>query len=599
MRSSRPSVLTQALVLMLVAAPLFADRPTLAPADLQLLRAGQEQRVLAASQYLHAQRGRLGLDAAHAFRPGTAHTDAFGETHARFRQTYLGVPVWEGDAITHMDAAGKHQEPTLHTFPHIFISVDPSLRATEALATAHADLRPQGAYTSEPTAELVVLPETLTALRAGARAKTLEAANASEIEHQVLRYTLAWHVHTELENGTEETRHTDYLVNAHTGAVLKKWDTLHTGKPGGGGTATPATGSGTSQWYGSVVLNTALSGGTYQLSDLTRAAGGAANSTYNLNNKTSGKGTLYTDANNAWGDGAWYSGTTISTTSATGQTAAVDAHRGLQATWDFYQSVFGRNGIDNTGRAAYSRVHYSRNYDNAFWSDSCFCMTYGDGNSSGSHGEADLDTCGHEVSHGVCAAEANLTYSGESGGLNEASSDILGTMVEFWVLGGATGSTIPAAGSITVGAKTVNANYKLFENSWNHTYPNDALRWMHKPSRDGISPDSWSSTLGKLDVHYSSGVANHFFFLLAHGSSIDSLTGPEASPLANNVASVTGIGNDKAARIWYKALTDYMTAGTNYAGARTATLSAAADLYGTSSVEYATVQTAWTAVTVQ
>jgi Zn-dependent metalloprotease len=604
MRGFSPSILTRSLVLALVATPLFADRPPLAGPELQLLRDAQDQRVQIASEKLHAQRSELGLDAAHAFQFRTAHTDEFGETHARFKQTYLGVPVWEGEVITHLNASGQYREPTLHTFPHIFLSVDPALSATEALAATHADLRPKGPYAIEPTAELVVLSEAVPALRPGARAKNLETAKASEIEQQVLRYTLAWHVHTELENGTEETRHVDYMVNAHTGALLKQWDTLHTGKPGGGGggTTAPATGTGTSQWYGPVQLNTVLGGTTYQLSDTTRPGSGA-NSTYNLNNKTSGTGTLYTDSDNAWGNGLWYSGTSISTTSPTGQTAAVDAHRGLQATWDFYKNVFKRTGIDDKGKAAYSRVHYSRNYDNAFWSDSCFCMTYGDGNSTGSHGEADLDTVGHEVSHGVCAAEANLTYSGESGGLNEASSDILGTMVEFWVLGGG-GSSIPDSGSITVGTQVISANYKLFENSWNHFDSlgiSQGLRWMHRPYKDGMSPDFWSSTLGKLDVHYSSGVANHFFYLLAHGNSADPATYPDdPSPMTNDVTSIKGIGNDKAARIWYRALTVYMGQGTDYQGARTATLQSAADLFGgTTSTEYATVNKAWLAVNVR
>jgi Zn-dependent metalloprotease len=122
---------------------------------------------------------------------------------------------------------------------------------------------------------------------------------------------------------------------------------------------------------------------------------------------------------------------------------------------------------------------------------------------------------------------------------------------------------------------------------------------MHKPSRDGASPDFWSSTLGSLDVHYSSGVANHFFFLLAHGSQIDALSENEQSPMTNGVTGITGIGNDKAARIWYRALTTYMTSATKYAGARAATLSAAADLYGATSTEYATVALAWKAVNVQ
>jgi len=98
----------------------------------------------------------------------------------------------------------------------------------------------------------------------------------------------------------------------------------------------------------------------------------------------------------------------------------------------------------------------------------------------------------------------------------------------------------------------------------------------------------------RLDVHYSSGVANHFFYLLAVGSGTSSWG---TSPTCNG-ATITGIGNAKAGAIWYRALTVYMTSRTAYSGARTATLSAAADLYGSGSAEYATVAAAWSAVSV-
>ena len=80
---------------------------------------------------------------------------------------------------------------------------------------------------------------------------------------------------------------------------------------------------------------------------------------------------------------------------------------------------------------------------------------------------------------------------------------------------------------------------------------------------------------------------------------MDSFSDNLGSPMTNGVTSITGIGNDKAGRIWYRALTTYMTKRTNYAGARVATLNAAADLYGSSSTEYATVNTAWLAVNVK
>ena len=532
-----------------------------------------------AQQYLQARVFELGLDASHAFTARSVHHDEIGADHIRVDQYYQGVKVFGGEAIVHMQD-GAVREVTDALVRGIRLNPTPTLDAPEALAAAHQSLAPIGAYATVPTAELVFA-------NVEREIPVRQMNMDGERTRTVSRMALVYHIHAELENGTQETSHTDYFVDAHSGEILESWSTLHTAG---------VVGTGKSQWYGSVSINTNSVASGFEMRDTTRGTGGTFgnNVTTNLNNGTSGNGTIFTDADNAWGDGLRYNGT--AGMGANAQTAAVDGHRGMASTWDFYKTVFGRIGIDNTGKAAYGRMHYSTNYDNAFWSDSCFCMTYGDGNATGSVGEADLDTVGHEMSHGVTATSANLAYRKESGGLNEATSDILGTSVEFWVLAaGGTGSFIPS----TSGTGTIKANYKLFENSWGHAYPNDALRWMHKPSRDGASPDFYKSTLGRLDVHYSSGVANHFFFLLAHGSQIDALSENEQSPMTNGVTSITGIGNDKAARIWYKALTAYMTSSTTYAGARTATLSAATSLYGASSAEYAAVNKAWLAVNVK
>jgi len=533
----------------------------------------QEGLALHTRQHLDARVFEFGLDRDHSFQVRTIQHDAFlNEDDVRVDQHYKGVKVFGGEVIVHM-MGGQARKHTDAMVRGLNLHTTPSIHASEALGIAHSALAPKGAYASEPTAELVIAP-----VGKG--------------------HVLAYHIHTELENGTEETAHTDFFVDAHTGAILKTWSTLHTGKPGSGGSTTgiagtAAVGTGKTQFSGTVALNTTkTSAGTYALQDMTRGTGGTFghNLVTNLNHATSGNGTIYqSDADNIWGDGTNYTGTTTSTTGATGQTAAADAAFGVQVTWDMYKNVFARNGIDALGKATYSRVHYSSSYDNAFWSDTCFCMTYGDGSSFKSL-EA-TDVCGHELSHGVCANSAKLAYSGETGGLNEANSDIFGTLAEFYDLGGgaATGATtIPATGgNYTIGEQLETAKY---------TKP---LRYMYKPSLDGTSPDSWSSTLGTLDVHYSSGVANHFFFLLAHGSQIDALSGNIQSPMVNGVASITGLGNQKAGQIWYRALTKYMTSSTNYAGARTATLSAVTDLYGATSAEYTAVNNAWLAVNVK
>jgi zinc metalloprotease ZmpA len=121
---------------------------------------------------------------------------------------------------------------------------------------------------------------------------------------------------------------------------------------------------------------------------------------------------------------------------------------------------------------------------------------------------------------------------------------------------------------------------------------------MDKPSKDGASKDSWYSGIGSIDVHYSSGPANHFFYLLSEGSGAKVINGVSYnSPTADGLP-VTGIGRDKALQIWYRALTTKFTSTTNYAAARTGTLAAAGELYGTTSAEYKAVQDAWAAVAV-
>jgi Zn-dependent metalloprotease len=196
-----------------------------------------------------------------------------------------------------------------------------------------------------------------------------------------------------------------------------------------------------------------------------------------------------------------------------------------------------------------------------------------------------LDVAGHEMSHGVTSRTAGLVYSRESGGLNEASSDINGTMVEWHT------ANPNDPGDYMIGEKL---------------YPNNpgyyALRYMFKPSLDGISPDCYSSTLGDLNVHYSSGVANHFFYLLAEGAVVPAgfaqFGVTQASLVCDGNTAITGIGRTAASKIWYRALTVYMTSNTDYAGARAATLSAAADLYGAGSAQANAVAAAWSAVSV-
>jgi Zn-dependent metalloprotease len=483
------------------------------------------------------------INAADKFAARDVIVDANGTENVRFDRTYRGLPVLGGDFVVHSrNGQLKGISQTLKTNGRPGIT--PDISADQAILTAGA--RFGTGFNGMPTSHLVVY------------ARGASPVLAHEVVYSGFK-----------ADQTPTDMH--YIVDAKSGRILDQWDTVETakaqkGKPGGGGTtttcSTSATGTGHTLTLGTVAINTTgCSDGSFQMKDLTRGGG----YTTDLGNRTSGSGTLFTDADNSWGNG----------TTSDRASAGADAHYGVAETWDYYKNVHGRNGIANDGKGALSRVHYGRNYVNAFWADSCFCMTFGDGGGSYLPLVA-LDVAGHEMSHGVTSRTANLTYSGESGGLNEANSDIFGTMVEFY------SNNANDTPDYLIGEKIYASN------------PGDskALRWMYNPSLDGASPNCYSSNIGSKDVHYSSGVANHFFYLLAEGSGAKTFgSNTVTSPTCNN-SSITGIGRDAAQKIWYRALTVYMTSSTNYAGARQATLNAASDLGYSSSA----VAAAWSAV---
>ncbi|MEU6090390.1 M4 family metallopeptidase [Streptomyces sp. NPDC047085] len=461
--------------------------------------------------------------------------DVDGTVHTRYERTYAGLPVLGGDLVVHTAKSGRTEGVTKATKSAIKVaSLKPGITAAKAEKQAVSAAKTLGS--AKTSAD-------------GARKVIWAGSGKPVLAYETIVGGLQ-------DDGTPNQLHV--ITDAATGKKLFEHQAVEN-----------ATGTGKSLYSGTVSLNTTLSGSTYQLYDTTRGG----HKTYNKAHKTtSTAGTLFTDADNTWGTGT-------ASSSTTDQTAAVDAAYGAQVTWDFYKNTFGRSGIKNDGTAAYSRVHYGNAYVNAFWDDSCFCMTYGDGTSN-THPLTSLDVAGHEMSHGVTANTAGLDYSGESGGLNEATSDIFGTGVEFY----ANNASDP--GDYLIGEKIdINGD-------------GTPLRYMDKPSKDGGSADYWSSSVGNLDVHYSSGVANHFFYLLSEGSGSKTINGVTYNSPTSNGSTVTGIGRAKALQIWYKALTTYMTSTTNYKGARTATLSAASALYGSGSTEYNAVAAAWSAVNV-
>lgn len=460
--------------------------------------------------------------------------DNDGSEHVRFDRQYKGLRVIGGDVVVHSNGKGQLKGHS-HTMSKP-VQLDTLARIDETSAIAMAEQQFAGIRNSVSKAGLVI--------------------------HARAEPTLAYEVLVtgDMRDGTPSEMH--YIVDANRGGVIDKWDGIETAA---------AVGTAKSLFDGTVSVNTdSQTTGGYAMRDLTRGSS-AIN---DMNKRTNGSGSLMLDSDNVWGN----------FTTADVATVAGDVSYGTAKTWDYFKNVHGRNGIANDGLGSLSKIHVGRNYVNAYWSDSCKCMSYGDGDGTTYYPLVALDVIGHEMSHGVMNATAKLVYSGESGGINEASSDIFGMLIKFYA------NNPSAPGNYLNGEKLLISNTGV-------TNPTKAFRYMFKPSLDGASADCYSSTVGNLDVHLSSGVANHFAYLLAEGAVVPSgFSLTPAQLVCNGNTSLTAIGRDALGKIWYRALTVYMTSSTNYAAARVATLNAASDLYGATSVQRNAVASAWSAV---
>jgi len=166
-----------------------------------------------------------------------------------------------------------------------------------------------------------------------------------------------------------------------------------------------------------------------------------------------------------------------------------DAHYFGGIVFKMYKEYFNTDPLEQ-GVVLTLRVHYGNSYENAFWDGSA--MSFGDGR-TWFYPLVSLDVVAHEVSHGFTEKESNLIYSGQSGGINEAFSDIAGEGAKYFMTG---------TNDFQVGANIFKA-------------ANEALRYMDDPTRDGSSIGHINDYYDGLDVHYSSGVYNKAFYTLA------------------------------------------------------------------------------------
>lgn len=264
------------------------------------------------------------------------------------------------------------------------------------------------------------------------------------------------------------------------------------------------------------------------------------------------------------------------TTGSTTDTTLQKAHDYAGVTYNYYSTVHGRDSYNGAGATLTSSVHYSTNYNNAYWNGSQ--MVYGDGDGSQfAPLSRALDVCAHELTHAVTETSANLVYQDESGALNEGTSDILGSSAEAWNAGAVSSNT-----------------WKIGEDIYTPATSGDALRYMNDPAAAGdydYWPTRYTGTLDYGGVHSNSGIANLAYYLMVMGGTHPRGKTSVVVP-ALNATALTSI--NMASKIWYRALTVYMTSNTTFSGARTATANAATDLYGAAAAD--SVNKAWDAV---
>ncbi|EXY06941.1 M4 family metallopeptidase [Bacillus cereus] len=469
--------------------------------------------------YLNAAKGdyKLGEKSAQdSFKVKQVKKDAVTDsTVVRMQQVYEGVPVWGSTQVAHVSKDGSLKVLSGTVAPDLDkkekLKNKNKIEGAKAIEIAQQDLGVTPKYEVEPKADLYVYQN-------GEETTYAYVVNLNFLDPSPGNY----YYFIEADSGKVLNKFNtiDHVTNDDKSPVKQeapKQDAKAVVKPV---TGTNKVGTGKGVLGDTKSLNTTLSGSSYYLQDNTR---GATIFTYDAKNRSTLPGTLWADADNVFN-------------------AAYDAAAPLKST-----------------------VHYGSNYNNAFWNGSQ--MVYGDGDgvtfTSLSGG---IDVIGHELTHAVTENSSNLIYQNESGALNEAISDIFGTLVEFY--------------------DNRNPDWEIGEDIYTPGKAGDALRSMSDPTKYG-DPDHYSKRYtGSSDnggVHTNSGIINKQAYLLANGGTHYGVT-------------VNGIGKDKLGAIYYRANTQYFTQSTTFSQARAGAVQAAADLYGANSAEVAAVKQSFSAV---
>ena len=469
--------------------------------DLHQLNVGQinkQYKAAAAKLGLPAQANArhaelLGLDADSDLQVLTSNVDRDGTKHYRYQQTFRGLPIFGEQVIVSEGKDGTVRNlfgRQVNGLAREIVSTSARIKSAQAMAIA------KGATLG---------------MRAAAMRYENVSNKLSVFVDDSGRAHLA-HVVSFFAEGTGKPSRPFVIVDAHSGKVLKQWEGLTTALVGTGPGGNAKTGQ--YEWG---------SGGIYGYMDVTQSG-----TTCTMNNTNVRAVNL--------------NGSTGTSTTAYAYTCPRNTYKTINGGYSPINDAFSFGKVITSMYPAYTgynalsfqlimRVHYSTNYENAFWNGSN--MSFGDGAST-FYPLVNADVSGHEVSHGFTEQHSNLTYSGQSGGINESFSDMGGEATEhYWK-----------------GTNDFNVGTEIFKST-------GALRYMCNPPQDGGSIDNAADYTSGLDVHYSSGVYNKAFCLLA---------------------KTTGWGTPTAFKAFARANALYWTASTTYTSGACGVMTAATDL---------------------
>jgi Zn-dependent metalloprotease len=223
------------------------------------------------------------------------------------------------------------------------------------------------------------------------------------------------------------------------------------------------------------------------------------------------------------GHGTTLPGTTIANPGASTDASAKRTFDETAAVVSFYQTIFGRNSLDNAGMTLLSSIHFSVNYNNAGWTGSQMRYGDGDGNIFIDFTKSN-DVIGHELTHGVTQFTSGFAYINQAGGLNESMSDVFGSMFRQWRANQTVNAADWLIGKEIIGPGAIARGFTC-------------LRDMAKPAASHClapQPTKFSQYHDGMDPHESSGIPNLAFFKAA--------------------MAIGGKSWEKAGKIWYQAL---------------------------------------------